>query len=192
MRSSREGKATVHRRLHRLPPPDSPKRCRFLIVKEIRPDAGSQQHLQPHGAVATNTRESSADLVASERLSSMTLTLRTCLSGLRQVDTGRGTKIQSKRAETASAYLNEKGDQRSSPLSTRSRAADHAAGAILIALAGLRPRPHCGRPDCQQRAPPDQLPGSFASFGGAADPMPNYASMNEASASPGKHNGSSS
>jgi aryl-alcohol dehydrogenase-like predicted oxidoreductase len=126
-----------------------------------------------------------ADLVASERLSS--LPYFALASGFLTGKYRPGTKIQSKRAETASAYLNEKGIKVLAALDEVATA--HHAAVATIALAWLAAQPTVVAPIASARTT-DQLPDLLrVSEVRLSDAE--LRKLNEASASSG-NNGSSS
>jgi aryl-alcohol dehydrogenase-like predicted oxidoreductase len=94
-----------------------------------------------------------ADLVASERLSS--LPYFALASGFLTGKYRPGAKIQSKRSETASAYLNEKGIKVLAALDEVATA--HNAAVATIALAWLAAQPTVAAPIASARTT-DQLP----------------------------------
>ena len=126
-----------------------------------------------------------ADLVAKERLSS--LPYFALASGFLTGKYRPGMKIQSKRAETASAYLNEKGIKVLAALDEVATA--HHAAVATIALAWLAAQPTVAAPIASARTVeqlPDLLRVSEVRLSDAE-----LRRLNEASASPG-NNGSSS
>jgi aryl-alcohol dehydrogenase-like predicted oxidoreductase len=125
-----------------------------------------------------------ADLVASERLSS--LPYFALASGFLTGKYRPGTKIQSKRAETASGYLNEKGIKVLAALDEVATA--HHAAVATIALAWLAAQPTVAAPIASARTTdqlPDLLRVSEVQLSDAE-----LRKLNEASASSG-NNGSS-
>jgi aryl-alcohol dehydrogenase-like predicted oxidoreductase len=126
-----------------------------------------------------------ADLVASERLSS--LPYFALASGFLTGKYRPGAKIQSKRAETASGYLNEKGIKVLAALDEVASA--HHAAVATIALAWLAAQPTVAAPIASARTT-DQLPDLLrVSEVRLSDAE--LRKLNEASASSG-NNGSSS
>jgi aryl-alcohol dehydrogenase-like predicted oxidoreductase len=126
-----------------------------------------------------------ADLVARERLSS--LPYFALASGFLTGKYRPGAKIQSKRSETASAYLNEKGIKVLAALDEVATA--HNAAVATIALAWLAAQPTVAAPIASARTT-DQLPDLLrVSEVRLSDAE--LRKLNEASASPG-NNGSSS